>query len=106
MTKRFLRSVRNAMLITAVVAVPCLAINPGSASAMETIKAITTTAPNVPPPVNRSQPANVIVELEAVEFVGKLSDDNNYKFWGFSAPGTPGTVPGPMVRMHDGGGYG
>ncbi|MCX5727617.1 MAG: multicopper oxidase domain-containing protein, partial [Nitrospirae bacterium] len=38
--------------------------------------------------------ANVLVELEATEFVGKLSDDNNYRFWGFN-----GTVPGPMVRV-------
>ena len=90
----FSRNVRNAGLISAFVIAPCLAITPGAASAMETIKAIVTTAPNVPPPVTRSQPANVIVELEATEFVGKLSDDNNYKFWGFN-----GTVPGPMVRV-------
>ena len=90
----FSRNVRNAGLISAFVIAPCLAIAPGAASAMETIKAIVTTAPNVPPPVTRSQPANVIVELEATEFVGKLSDDNNYKFWGFN-----GTVPGPMVRV-------
>ena len=90
----FSRNVRNAGLISAFVIAPCLAITPGAASAMETIKAIVTTAPNVPPPVTRSQPANVMVELEATEFVGKLSDDNNYKFWGFN-----GTVPGPMVRV-------
>jgi nitrite reductase (NO-forming) len=90
----FSRNVRNAGLISAFVIAPCLAIAPGAASAMETIKAIVTTAPNVPPPVTRSQPANVMVELEATEFVGKLSDDNNYKFWGFN-----GTVPGPMVRV-------
>jgi nitrite reductase (NO-forming) len=61
---------------------------------METIKAQVTTAPNVPPPITRTTPAHVIVELEATEFVGRLSDDNNYKFWGFN-----GTVPGPMIRV-------
>jgi nitrite reductase (NO-forming) len=94
MSISFSRNVRNAGLISAFVIAPCLAIAPGAASAMETIKAQVTTAPNVPPPITRKDAANVLVELEATEFVGKLSDDNNYRFWGFN-----GTVPGPMVRV-------
>ena len=94
MSISFSRNVRNAGLISAFVIAPCLAIAPGAASAMETIKAVVTAAPNVPPPITRKEAANVLVELEATEFVGKLSDDNNYKFWGFN-----GTVPGPMVRV-------
>lgn len=94
MSISFSRNVRNAGLISAFVIAPCLAIAPGAASAMETIKAQVTAAPNVPPPITRKEAANVMVELEATEFVGKLSDDNNYKFWGFN-----GTVPGPMVRV-------
>ena len=92
MSIRFSRNVRNIGLFSATVIASCLVGN--TAFAMENIKAIVTTAPNVPPPVTRTQPANVLVELEATEFVGKLSDDNNYKFWGFN-----GTVPGPMVRV-------
>ena len=99
MSISFSRSVRNVGLISAFVMAPCLAVTPGFVSAAETIKAIVTTAPNVPPPITRTVPANVIVELEAHEWVGKLSDDNTYKFWGFGTTGTPGTVPGPMIRV-------
>jgi nitrite reductase (NO-forming) len=94
MSISFSRNLRNAGLISAFVITPCLALAPGAASAMETIKAVVTAAPNAPPPITRKEAANVIVELEAGEWVGKLSDDNNYKFWGFN-----GTVPGPMVRV-------
>ena len=93
MSIRFSRNVRNAGLISAFVMAPCLALTPGLVSA-ETIKAQVTHAPNVPPPITRNQAATVLVDLEATEFVGKISDDNNYKFWGFN-----GTVPGPMVRV-------
>jgi len=99
MSISFSRNVRNAGLISALVLAPCLAINPGLVSAAETIKAVVTTAPNVPPPITRKEAANVIVELEAHEWVGKLSDDNNYKFWGFGSAGAAGTVPGPMIRV-------
>jgi nitrite reductase (NO-forming) len=63
----------------------------------ETIQAQLTTLPQVPPPITRSQPARVIVNLEAKEFVGKLADGVQYKFWSFN-----GTVPGPMIRVRVG----
>jgi len=82
-------------LLGAFALAPCLAmINPGSVSAAEQIKAQLGPAPTVPPPITRREPANVLVELEAVEHVGKLSDDNNYKFWSIN-----GTVPGPLIRV-------
>jgi nitrite reductase (NO-forming) len=93
MSKSFSRSVRHAGLISALVMAPCLAINAGVVSA-ETIKAQLATAPNVPPPITRTQPATVMVNLEANEWVGPLSNDNNYEFWGFNK-----TVPGPMIRV-------
>src|SRR5438552_4683193 len=99
MSISFSRNVRNAGLISALVMAPCLAITPGLVSAAETIKAQVTTAPNVPPPITRTAPANIVVELEAHEWVGNLSDDNKYKFWGFGAAGGTGTVPGPMIRV-------
>ena len=89
----FSRSVRTVALLSAVIAAPCLAISAGSVSA-ETIQAKLGTAPNVPPPITRTQPATVVVNLEANEWVGPLSDDNNYEFWGFNK-----TVPGPMIRV-------
>jgi len=93
MSKSYSRSMRHAGLISALVMAPCLAINAGVVSA-ETIQAQLATAPNVPPPITRTQPANVVVHLEASEWVGPLSDDNNYEFWGFNK-----TVPGPMIRV-------
>lgn len=60
-----------------------------------------TTAPEVPPALNRAGGANVIVELETVEKVGQLSNPLNpkvtssdYSFWTFN-----GTVPGPFIRI-------
>ncbi|HSQ92027.1 MAG TPA: hypothetical protein VLM19_07630, partial [Nitrospiraceae bacterium] len=88
MSKSFSRSVRHVGLISALVMAPCLAINAGVVSA-ETIKAQLAFAPNVPPPIKRTEPANITVLLEANEWVGDLSDDNKYEFWGFnkSVPG-------------------
>ena len=92
MSSSFSRNVRNIGLFSASAVALCLVGNTGFA--METIKAQVTAAPNVPPPITRTQPAHVIVEMEASEWVGRLSDDNSYKFWGFN-----GTVPGPMIRV-------
>jgi nitrite reductase (NO-forming) len=80
MSIRFSPSVRHAGLISARIVALCLALNPGSVSAAETIKAVVTTAPNVPPPITRTTPANIVVELEAHKWVGRLSDGNNYTF--------------------------
>ena len=77
MPKSLLHNMRHAGLISALVMAPCLAINAGVVSA-ETIKAQLATAPNVPPPITRTQPATVMVNLEANEWVGPLSDDNKY----------------------------
>ena len=93
MPKSLLHNMRHAGLISALVMAPCLAINAGVVSA-ETIQAQLAKAPNVPPPITRTQPATVVVNLEANEWVGPLSDDNNYEFWGFNK-----TVPGPMIRV-------
>jgi nitrite reductase (NO-forming) len=60
-----------------------------------------TTAPEVPPALNRAGGANVVVELETVEKIGQLSNPLNpkvtsvdYNFWTFN-----GTVPGPFIRV-------
>lgn len=55
------------------------------------------TAPHVPPPITRTNSARVIVNLEAQEFVGTLTDESQYQFWSFN-----GTVPGPMIRVRVG----
>ncbi len=56
-----------------------------------------TFAPQVPSPITRNQPAVVVVELEAIEKRGKLSDGVEYEFWTFN-----GSVPGPFIRLRVG----
>lgn len=65
-----------------------------ASAAQPTLKAGISQAPSVPPPIARSTPSRVVVELEAREFTGELADGIQYKFWGFN-----GTVPGPMIRV-------
>ncbi len=60
-------------------------------------KATLTLAPQVPPPINRSHPARVVVDMEVVEKVAKLADGVEYTFWTFG-----GGVPGPFIRVREG----
>jgi nitrite reductase (NO-forming) len=66
-------------------------------AALPEVKAILTSAPLVPPPVDRPGNAKVIVSLETTEVTGTLADGVQYKFWTFG-----GTVPGPFVRVRVG----
>lgn len=59
--------------------------------------AILTHAPNVPPPLNRTKPARVKIDLETKEVTMRLADGVDYNFWTFG-----GTVPGPMIRIRVG----
>jgi nitrite reductase (NO-forming) len=52
---------------------------------------------DLPPPITRSAPQTVKVELETREVLGKLADGATYKYWTFN-----GKVPGPMVRVRVG----
>lgn len=54
-------------------------------------------APDVAPPITRTEPARVIVELEVSERIGQLHDGTEYMFWTFG-----GSVPGPMIRVREG----
>ena len=53
--------------------------------------------PRVPPPIDRSGPARVLVVLETTEAKGRLADGVEYTFWTFG-----GTVPGPFLRVRAG----
>jgi nitrite reductase (NO-forming) len=66
-------------------------------AALPEVKAILTSAPVVPPPVDRPGNAKVIVDLETTETKGTLADGVQYTFWTFG-----GTVPGPFVRVRVG----
>ena len=60
-------------------------------------QALLTTAPNVPPPITRDYAAKVIVNLETLEFSGRLADGVEYTFWTFG-----GSVPGSFIRVREG----
>jgi nitrite reductase (NO-forming) len=63
----------------------------------EPIHAVLTSPPNVPPPVHRSHPAKVIVDLEVREVEKEISEGVRYTFWTFG-----GTVPGSFIRIRQG----
>ena len=54
-------------------------------------------APFVPPPITRDHASKVIVNMEVVEYIGRLADGVEYTFWGFG-----GSVPGPLIRVREG----
>jgi len=60
-------------------------------------KAVLTAPPLVPPPITRSSPAKVVVELEVVEKVMKIADGVEYTFWTYG-----GSVPGKFIRVREG----
>jgi len=59
--------------------------------------AILTSPPMVPPPITRSSPAKVVVELEVVEKVMPMAEGVEYTFWTFG-----GSVPGKFIRVREG----
>jgi nitrite reductase (NO-forming) len=67
------------------------------AADLPTETAVLTDAPNVPPPIARTAPAKVVVELEVREVVAELSEGVNYTFWTFG-----GHVPGKFIRVREG----
>ena len=68
-----------------------------TSGALPEVNAILTSAPLVPPPVDRAGNAKVIVRLETTEVKGTLADGVQYAFWTFG-----GGVPGPFVRVRVG----
>ena len=61
------------------------------------IQALITSAPDVPPPVNRDYPAKVIVDMEVRELDMEISEGVTYTFWTFG-----GSVPGSFIRIRQG----
>ena len=68
-----------------------------SAKDLPKIDAITTFAPEVPPPIKRNYPAYVVVKFESIELTKELDDGVKYHFWTFD-----GSVPGKLVRVRQG----
>ena len=59
--------------------------------------AVLTHAPNVPPPITRTHPTRVIVNLEVIEKTLRLADSVQYAAWTFG-----GEVPGSFIRVREG----
>ena len=59
--------------------------------------AITTSAPNVPPPITRTHATKMIVNLEIIEKKMRLADGVEYTMWTFG-----GSVPGQFIRVREG----
>src|SRR3989338_1958989 len=68
-----------------------------SVRALTKENAVLTAPPHVPPPITRTSPARVVVELGVIERVAKLSDGVDYTLWAFG-----GTVPGKFIRVREG----
>lgn len=56
-----------------------------------------TAPPNVPPPITRTTPTRVIVNLEVTEKSMRLADGAEYTMWTFG-----GSVPGVFIRVREG----
>ncbi len=61
------------------------------------VQAVLTSAPNVPPPVNRDYPVKVIVDMEVRELDMEISEGVIYTFWTFGSK-----VPGSFIRIRQG----
>ncbi|HTO04529.1 MAG TPA: copper-containing nitrite reductase [Opitutus sp.] len=59
--------------------------------------AVLTAPPFVPPPITRTHPAKVLVQLEVSEVTKRLADGVTYTFWTFG-----GEVPGLFIRIREG----
>ena len=84
------------MVMPGQVAAPAAPVAAQPAKAVP-VNEISRAATDVPPPITRTAPAVVNVELEAREVTAKLDEGTTYTYWTFN-----GTVPGPMVRARVG----
>jgi nitrite reductase (NO-forming) len=78
-------------------AYPAAAASADADAPRETIQAVLTSPPNVPPPIERKYPARVIVNLDVKEVKKEIADGVTYDFWTFG-----GTVPGSFIRVREG----
>ncbi len=83
--------------IAAAFAGPAIAAKAAADAPLETIQAVLTAPPMVPPPITRKVPAKVVVDLEMIEKDMRLADGVTYNFWTFG-----GSVPGSFIRVRQG----
>ena len=68
-----------------------------AAAELPVVEAELTFAPNVPKPITRTEPARVVVKLEALEKVMDIMDGVQFKYWTFN-----GATPAPFIRVREG----
>ena len=73
------------------------AMAPPGAQSLPVEEAVRVAPPMVPPPITRQHPARVVVKMETVEKVMKMTDGVQYMYWTFD-----GTVPGSFLRVREG----
>jgi nitrite reductase (NO-forming) len=73
------------------------AADPMTAEAIAALAPIGRAADDLPPPITRSEPAHVVVNLTTVEREARLADGTAFRYWTFD-----GQVPGPMIRVRVG----
>jgi nitrite reductase (NO-forming) len=56
-----------------------------------------TFAPAVPPPITRTKPAHIVINLSTSEEERSLADGVTYEFWSYN-----GHTPGPFIRLRVG----
>jgi len=75
-------------------------VNKSSATPLDNLPvehAMTTFAPQVPPPIQRDHPARVVVNMKTSLKTLPIDETNTYEFWAFDEH-----VPGPMIRARVG----
>ena len=68
-----------------------------TASSANSDALVVSSAPAVPPPIERAHATNITLTVETREVVSPLSEASSYTFWTFG-----GTVPGPFIRVREG----
>ena len=76
---------------------PLAPLTQAEEAALPVIQEALVRPPALPPPVNRTHAAKVVVHLEVREVTMPLADGATYTFWTYG-----GTVPGPMIRVRRG----
>lgn len=69
----------------------------GNLDAFERVENIARDPNDVPPPIERTEPALVKVELTAKEVIAEMAPGVFINYWTFD-----GTVPGPFIRVREG----
>lgn len=82
------------------------AVQPLVVHAIDFVSNVAKDPTEVPPPITRSNPRTVTVDLIAKEVIAELAPGKQFWFWGFAEKKGdvvgPCTVPGPMIRVMEG----